>query len=145
MSDVTAAPAGVVPWDEDGFLVRFPQFEGKLTSAQLLQAWDTACLIQRNDAKSLIPWNPEKGVFTRRTILYLLVCHLATLALRPYDQAGPVSSASEGSVSVSFSVPSDLDKYYFLQTPCGATYWQLIKQFALGSYYFDQKEWHPWG
>lgn len=140
-----AAPPGVVPWDEDSFLVRNPQFVGKLTSAQLLQAWDIACLIQRNDAKSMIPYAPEKGVYTRRTILYLLTCHLATLALRPYDQAGPVSSATEGSVSVSFSVPTDLDKYYFLQTPCGATYWQLIKQFAYGGYYFNNQEAHSWG
>lgn len=137
-------PKGVVPWDEDLFISMNPQFEDKLTSGQLLQAWEIACLILRNDSKSMVPYAPEKGIYTRRTLLYLLVCHLSTLALRPYDQAGPVSSATEGSVSASFAVPTNPDSTYFCQTPCGATYWQLIKQYALGSYYFAVEEYHPW-
>ena len=138
------APPGAVPWDEDQFLSRYPQFTDKLTSAQLEQAWELACLLQRNDAESMIPWAPDKGIFTRRAILYLLMCHVCTLALRPYDQAGPAQSAAEGSVNVSFAVPQRPDSFYFCQTPCGATYWQLIQQYAKGGYYFAQEHYHPW-
>ena len=138
-------PRGVVPWDEDAFLSRFPQFQDKLTDGQLEQAWELACLVLRNDSKSMVPYDPERGIFTRRSLLFLLMCHMCTLALRPFDQAGPVTSASEGSVSAGFSVPTRPDSTYFCQTPCGATYWQLIQQYAKGGYYFAVEDYHPWG
>lgn len=137
----------IVPWNEAYFLAAYPQFEGKLTSAQLETCWDLACLIQRNDAHSVIPYDETKHIYTRRAILYLLMCHMCTLALRPFDQAGPTTNATEGSVSVGFSVPARPDSTYFCQTPCGATYWQLLKQYALGGHYFaaDDLIYHPWG
>lgn len=134
-----------VEFNQDEFLSRYPQFTDKLTSGQLEQAWEIAVLLLRNDDKSLVPYDPEKGIYTRRSLLYLLMCHLCTLALRPYDQAGPVQSAGEGSVNASFAVPSHPDSTYYCQTPCGSTFWQLMKQFALGSYYFDGTPPHPWG
>lgn len=136
---------GVVPWDKDLFLDTYPQFTDKLTDGQLMQAWGIAGLILRNDAQCVVPWEPERHVFTRRSLLYLLMCHLCTLALRPYDQAGPLNSAAEGSVSSGFAVPAKPDSTYFCQTPCGATYWQLIQQYCKGGYYFAFTEVHPWG
>lgn len=138
-------PAGVVPWNKDKFLAFYPQFEDKLSDPQLENCWRLACLFLRNDSKSLVPYDPENDVLTRQTLLYLLMCHMCTLALRPYDQSGSVQSSSEGSVSVGFTIPSPPFNQYFAQTPCGQTFWQLFRQFALGGYYFNNQDIHPWG
>lgn len=138
-------PQGVVPWDEDYFLSLNPQFEGKLNSAQLAHCWELACMVIRNDTKSIVPYDPQKGIFKRRLLLNLLTCHMATMMLRPYDQAGPISSAGEGSVNAGITVPTRPDSTFYCQTPCGATFWQLFKQYALGGYYFAVEQYHPWG
>lgn len=135
-----------VIFDYDDFIDRYPQFKDKLTSGQLQEAFDIACLIFKNDDSSPVPYAPQNSVLKRKTLLYLLTCHIATLALRPYDQAGPVSSATEGSVNVSFALPpSPPDSFYFCQTPCGATFYQLLKQLSLGSRTYVLHEYHPYG
>ena len=135
----------VVIFDEDYFLSIYPQFKDKLTTEQLQNAFDIACIICNNTDSSLIPYDPDTNIYTRRSLLYLLLCHLSTLALRPFDQAGPTASATQGSVSVSFQMPSAMDSSYFSQTPCGSTYWQLIRQYSIGGRLITASNYHPWG
>lgn len=139
----------VVEFDAEAFLEMYPQFspDGKspLAPGQLQQAFDVACLLLDNSDASLVPYDPDKKVFTRRTLLFLIVCHLCTLAGWQPGQAGPMASATEGSVSVSFSIPNVTGREYWSQTPCGQTYWQAVRPYALGGRYFGMKKPHPWG
>lgn len=118
----------VVVFDPQEFREAYPRFfdpktgQPLLTDAQLRQAFDVACLLLDNTNSSPVPYDPAHGIMIRKTLLYLLVCHLATLALWPMGQAGPVASATEGTVSISFSVPQDTGKAFYAQTPCGQTF-----------------------
>lgn len=124
----------------------YPRFtQGIISDAELRQAFDVACLILDNTNASPVPYDPDKDVFARRTLLYLLVCHLATMALWPAGQSGPMSNATQGSVSVGFSIPSHLNGQYFQNTPCGQTFWQAIQRYLSGGRYFPAHHYHPWG
>ena len=135
----------VVVFDPAEWLEAYPQFQGLLTNAQLNQAFGIACLMLDNTDASPVPYDPDNGIETRKILLWLLVCHLAALALRPVNQSGPMTSATEGSVSVGFQVPTALNGQYFQQTPCGQSYWQAIKKYVVGGRYYDICHFHPWG
>lgn len=141
----------VVVFDPQEFLEAYPQFKkGEvqlLTDAQLQQAFDVACLILDNTDAAAVPYDPDKGIMVRKTLLYLLVCHMATLALWPLGQSGPMASATEGSVSTSFSLPTTTGKAFWNQTPCGQAFWQAIQSQGLvtGGRYYAKKYTHPWG
>lgn len=141
----------VVVFDPQEFREAYPRFvdpktgQPLLTDAQLRQAFDVACLLLDNTDSSPVPYDPVHGVMIRKTLLYLLVCHLATLSLWPMGQAGPVASATEGTVSISFSVPQNTGKAFYAQTPCGQTFWQAIQPYAVGGRYYAARYWHPWG
>lgn len=135
----------VVMFDPAEWREAYPQFNGLLTDAQLNQAFGIACLMLDNTDASPVPYDPTNGVETRKVLLWLLVCHLAALALRPVNQSGPMTNASEGSVSVGFQVPSSLNGQYFNQTPCGSSFWQAIRKYVVGGRYYDTIHYHPWG
>lgn len=135
----------IVVFDAAAFVEAYPQFS-VLTEAQLNNAFDVACLILDNTASSPVPYNPDKGVMVRKVLLWLLVCHLATLALRPATQAGALTNATEGSVSVGFTLPqSGLNAAYFNQSPCGQTFWQAVRPYLVGVKYYKSCNYHPWG
>lgn len=136
-----------VKFDPVAFREGFPQFaEGLFTDAQLTNAFKVATTIIDNSPNALIPYDPGNSVYDREVVLNALVCHLLTMAQRAMDgQAGPVASATEGSVSVSFAVPSVDKDSYFLQTPCGQMFLQLVAKYSVGGIYFDPDDsHHPW-
>lgn len=135
----------VVAFDSQAWLEVYPEFKGKITDAQLQFCFDLACQILDNTDASPVPYDPDKGIETRRILLWLLVCHIAALALRPVGQAGTLTSATQGSVSTGFQLPNFLNGQYFNQTPCGQSYWQTVKKFIIGGRYYDIKKFHPWG
>lgn len=136
----------VVVFDPASFREAYPQFTPeRLTDAQLQQAFDVACLLLDNSDGSPVPYDPEKGIMVRQTLLWLLVCHMATMALWPVGQAGPMTSATEGSVSVGFSMPPNPGKAYYSQTPCGQTFWQAVQKYVVGGRYYAVPHYHPWG
>lgn len=135
----------IVVFDAAEWLDAYPQFKGQLTDAQLVQAFGVACLMLDNTAASPVPYDPEKGIETRKVLLWLLVCHLASLALRPVNQSGPMTNATEGSVSVGFQVPAVQNGRYFAQTACGDTFWQAVRKWMAGGRYYDERRYHPWG
>lgn len=136
----------VVVFDPADFREAYPQFTtALLTDAQLQQAFNVACLILPNTNGSRVPYDPDNGVYVRQTMLWLLVCHLASLALWPPNQSGPMSGATEGSVGVSFALPQQLNGQYFNTTACGQTFWQLAQTYCAGGRYYAAPRCHPWG
>ena len=139
----------VVEFSPTEFRSWYPQFTpDKVTDGQLEQAFNVACLILNNTDASPAPYDPDKGVYDRKTLLYMLVCHLTTLGLRGASgQAGPVASAAEGSVNVSFAVPTITGKTadWYIQTPCGQAFWTAIRKYMVGGLYVPGCKFHPWG
>ena len=125
----------------------FPQFtEDIFTDAQLVNTFKMGTTIIDNSPNAIIPYDPAKGVYDREMVLNALICHLLTMTQRAREgQAGPVASASEGSVSVSFAVPSVDDKSYYIQTPCGQLFLQLVAKYVVGGLYVSPDDnFHPW-
>lgn len=116
-------------FDINAFRAIYPQF-ADVSDATLEFYWQNALLI------SGLADNPDYTDAEKQNLLYMLVCHLATLAQR--GTAGAMTNATEGSVSVSFSVPtSGEEASWYMLTPCGAAYWQVIKGQRAGGMWFD--------
>lgn len=125
-----------VLFDPDEFREIYPQFASgasapAFSDAQLAHAFDVACLVVDNSERSRVPYNPP-AVTARKVILYMLVCHLCTLAQRGGGIVGTMTNAAEGSVSAAFAAPTNPNAQWFNQTQCGATAWQLLSGFMLG-------------
>ena len=108
----------------------FPQF-AEISDEQLNYFFDAATILVDNSDHSKVPFNPP-DVTIRKTILYALVCHLCTLSSRGGGVVGTLSNAGEGSVSTGFTVPQIPNAEWYTQTQCGATAYQLMKQFIAG-------------
>ena len=140
----------VVEWNEADFLALYPQFAGKLTPKQLSALWGMACTLVDNTADSPLPYAPDNGVYVRKIALYAIMCHLATMSLwGGSGQSGPVTSASEGSVSASFQIPTlpggGGTAQWYNQTPCGRTAWMFLRRLSLGGRYYSVPTFHPYG
>jgi len=110
----------------------YPMFSAM--SDPLLEAlFVQACMYLDNTDASLVMDLKE-----REQLLMLLLAHLC--ALRGYGEkdgasggsglVGRITSASEGSVSVSVdSSGSNDESWWYLQTPWGAEYWQLTSPY----------------
>lgn len=112
---------GVVAFEPDLFRSQHPEFED-LTDDLLNVHFQTAeILLSGTPARN----SPDRGLSLgmRSTLLYALVCHLATLARQKSGPSGPVTGATMGSISLSFGRPaSDPDPFlsWLEQTSCGA-------------------------
>lgn len=126
---------GVVIFNVEKFKKLYPRFT--LSDEQLEMFFTKASMILNNTDCSCV-----KSLVDREMLLYLLVAHFAALQVRidsGNDSVGRVSSASEGSVSVSldYGASSNSEKWY-TQTPYGAEYWQLTAQYRSGLYIATQ-------
>ena len=121
-----------VVFNPEEFREVYPQFSG-LSDAALEYAFTEATLFLDPSDKCVVK-NEEK----RKIMLYLLTCHILTLKNRGVDTVGQVAGASEGSVSVSYAVPSAAGAEYFGQTQCGLSFWQAMKSYTLGGMYFPK-------
>ena len=119
----------VVAFNPEEFKGLYPQL-ADFTDAQLQNYFDVACLVVNNTERSMVPYNPP-GVTTRKTILYLLVCHQCELSLRR-GVVGILTSVSQGSVSAGFAAPTNPGAEWFNQSQCGATAWQILQGFMHG-------------
>lgn len=134
----------IVKFDVKAWREVFPGYE-KLTDAQIEWAFQAACMLCDNTETSPFPYDPERGIETRRILLWYLVCHLATLALRPPTQSGPMSNATEGSVTLGVQLPQGPDATWYKQTTCGFSFWELAKKWVVGGRYYSGNTYHPWG
>jgi hypothetical protein len=116
----------VVIFDPAAFKLRYPEF-ASVSDAVLQGSFDDATLYLSNKDCSIV-----QDVDRRRQLLWMLTAHIAYLggALNPSGTSGgpvPVgrmSSATEGSVSISteYNVPGSAA--WFSQTAWGAAFWQ---------------------
>ena len=83
----------VVVFDADEFLSLYPQFQNVFTPEQLGIFFNAACLLLDNTENSKVTDLTE-----RKTLLYMLVCHIATLQQRGTGMVGLLTSATEGKV-----------------------------------------------
>lgn len=118
--------SGIVQFNLLKFRKLYPKISA--TDDQLSMFFIEACMQCNNTDKSII-----KNLDERELMLFLLVAHIATLQQRidsGNEAVGRVASASEGSVSVSLDngQTTHSEKWY-QQTPYGARYWVLIKQY----------------
>lgn len=116
-------------FDKAVFLSIYPQF-AEVPDATLTFVWQNALLI------SGLETSTDYTDSEKQNMAYMLMCHMLTLADR--GTAGAMMSATEGSVSVSFaSTKAGEEASWYMLTPCGATYWQIVKGKRAGGMWFD--------
>lgn len=124
----------ILDFDLAAFRAAYPQFD-TIEDSLLEGFWDIACAVsQMNTGTSRVT-----DLTTRQTLLFLLVCHLCTLYQRG-NVVGPLTSASEGSVSSGFAAPPyTAQNWWYLQTPCGAMFWEAMRFYRTGGKYYAYK------
>lgn len=121
----TPVQPGVVVFNFAEWITTYPEFNDA-NSALVGMYFNLATLNLSNCCGSPVP-DPN----VRQTLLYLLTAHLAMLFVpatannqQPPGIVGRISSATEGSVSVSADFPATAESAWFLQTKYGAAFWQ---------------------
>lgn len=131
MTSCGGAIAVFVPADFRGI---YTAFAVNPADPQLVDAFNIATGFLRNDGSS-----PIKDVARQTSLLYMLTAHVTQLLYGADGQSGPgivgrVSSASEGSVSVSTEFPMNPNSAWYMQTPYGAMYWQATMAWRTVNY-----------
>jgi hypothetical protein len=137
---------GVVVFDPEAFQLRFPEFN-TLAPGLLAPFFNEATLVLDNTDASAV-----QQIEQRTPLLWLLTAHLLALNMGVNGQApsplvGRISSASEGSVSVSTdNGPPSQSAAWFQQTKYGAEYWQLTVGLRSARYVpgYPQRPIYPW-
>ena len=119
----------VVVFDASEFLALYPQFNNVFTPEQLTQFFNVACLLCDNTENSKITDLAE-----RKTLLYMLVCHIATLQQRGTGMVGLLTSATEGKVSANLQAYTSNPNWYS-QTQCGSMFWLATAKYRVGMRY----------
>lgn len=116
-------------------VTEFREMYPKITASdlQLESFFYEAELLFNNTSKSCV-----KDLKKRKVLLYMIVAHLATLQSQVdagNTLVGRLSSASEGSVSVSseYGTLGSSEKWW-AQTPYGAKFWQMTAIFRTSLY-----------
>jgi len=137
----------IVTFDATEFRGFYPKFTVDVVSdTQLENYFNLACSLINNTESSPFPFEPDNNIYIRKEMLYMLVCHLATMGTWDVGQTGPVQSATQGSVSVSYgNLTGSANASWFNQTPCGRTLWMLLRPYALGGRIASIPDFHPFG
>ncbi|MFZ4835766.1 DUF4054 domain-containing protein [Rouxiella sp. Mn2063] len=127
---------GVVVLDISKFRAMFPEFSN-VDDTLLPFLFDQATDYLNNTVYSLVT-----DVIKRERLLYLLIAHLAYMRYGDANgnggtgMVGRLSSASEGSVSVSSDAGQIEFRYmWYTQSPYGMDYWQATKVYRMANYY----------
>lgn len=118
--------SGVVVFDPSEFRLLYPSISA--TDEQLEMYFAMAETFLDNTECSIV-----KDLDARKTMLYLLVAHIALLSQQAENGnpvVGRISNATEGTVSVGldYGTMGNNERWY-LQTPWGAMYWQMSKKY----------------
>lgn len=119
-----------VVFDPVTFKLAYPEFAA-VEDAFLANCFGIATLYLSNEDCSVV-----QDIAKRETLLWMLTAHVAALrgALTPVGVAGGpapvgrVSSATQGSVSVSTDYPTTPTAAWFTQTAYGAMFWQATSK-----------------
>lgn len=124
----------VVVFDAEEFLALYPQFQNVFTPEQLQVFFNAACLLLDNTENSKV-----KDLTERKILLYMLVCHIATLQQRGTGAVGLLTSATEGKVTAGFQAFTNNPNWYN-QTQCGSMFWLATAKYRVGMRYVP---WSP--
>jgi len=124
----------IVVFDFDAWQARYPEFAA-VTEPQAIGYFLEAEMYCDNTPVSIVPYDPAANppVLTRKLLLDMLTAHIAGI----YNSAngsgglvGRISSATEGSVSVSTAndYPPGAVQWY-QQTKYGASFWAASAQY----------------
>ena len=126
----------IVVLDIDKFRAMFPEFSN-VPDAQLPFLFDQATDYLNNSECSLV-----EDAIKRERLLYLLMAHLAYVRYGDNKGnggsglVGRLSSASEGSVSVSSEAGQVEFRYmWYTQSQYGMDFWQATKVYRMANYY----------
>ena len=117
----------VVVFDPNEFKTLYPEF-ANVPNETLQNYFNAATLLCDNTPQSLVTDLAE-----RKMLLYMLVCHIATLKERGNGIVGTITSAAEGKVNV--SVTPLVNANWYQSTACGALYWQATAKYRTGMRY----------
>lgn len=126
----------IVVLDITKFRAMFPEFSN-VTDTLLPFLFDQATDYLNNSDFSLVD-----NVIKRERLLYLLMAHLAYVRYGDANgnggtgMVGRISSASEGSVSVSSDAGQVEFRYmWYTQSQYGMEFWQATKVYRMANYY----------
>ncbi|NNS07336.1 DUF4054 domain-containing protein [Erwinia sp. JH02] len=126
----------IVVLDIPKFRAMFPEFSN-VTDETLPFLFDQATDYLNNSDFSLVD-----DVIKRERLLYLLMAHLASVRYGDANgnggtgMVGRISSASEGSVSVSSDAGQVEFRYmWYTQSQYGMEFWQATKVYRMANYY----------
>lgn len=130
----------VAVFDYDQWAAMFPEMAGSVNAALAGSFFSIAALLLDNTDCS-----PVQDVAARLTMLNYATAHIASLAgyplptgatvPTPRELVGRVSSATEGSVSVSTDYGAMKENSaWWLQTQYGAMFWQLTRWLRTARY-----------
>ena len=125
----------IVTFDPQAFLSLFPQFSNIDTATLTGFVYPLATQYVRNDGGGPVA-NPQ----SQTNLLNLCVAHLCQLfwpdaAGNPASGlAGQITSATQGSVSVSVAAPTNPNAEWFYQTKFGAALWQAMAPYRTARY-----------
>lgn len=111
----------VVVFDAAEFRAMYPSFA---TSVDLFlsNCFARATRLLNNTESSVV-----SDAVVRKSLLYLATAHIGTLESRGVSVVGQMTSASQGSVSSSFSdASSSGTKAYWAQTQYGMEFWEAV-------------------
>lgn len=126
MSDTT----GIVVFDFARFIARYPEF-ATLDPALAGLFFNEAAMFLNNT-----PTSPVTDTAMREMMLFMLTAHIALIEQRARASGGalvgPITSASEGSVSVSTSMQiASPTVAWYMQTPYGAAYYTATQAYRM--------------
>lgn len=127
----------VVIWDQAAFLERYPEFQDTIAKFPRagMECFEEAGLFLNNTDSSIVP-----APTPRARLLGMLTAHIMALNFGVNGQApsgvvGRVTSATEGSVSVTADMgPSSSNKAWFEQTQYGASYYRAVAPYRTARY-----------
>ena len=137
----------VADWNYELWNASYREFSN-VTQVQAQLFWNEACLVHANDGTG-----PVKDATMQQTLLFMLVAHIAFLRIgtsgnpSPASQGlvGRVSSATQGSVSVSTDLPQlPGTAAWYSQSPYGLSYYQATAAFRTMHYRRGYGRQFPW-
>ena len=109
----------------------YPELATFTTEGAATGYFGRATLLLDNTDSSPSPYTPP-AVTERLTLLYLLVAHIAALSNpQRAGLTGRVSSATQGSVSVSLELSPSAGRAYYNQTAYGLEYWEATAKYRM--------------
>ena len=118
----------VAAFDLAAFRARYPEFSAVADATLGAYFLEAGLYLDNTDGSPVI------NLGTRLMLLNMLVAHIAALGAAAL--VGRISSASEGSVSVSADMgPVTGSSAWFLQTKYGSSFWQASARYRTFRYY----------